>query len=110
MSTQILDDKKNPFPTYAKVPGGAVDYTVTGSNNETFSPSIERATTYEVRTTADIRIVAHEGSHVFNPSAEPRMWAGEIDLIELGPEPHPRQTITMRAISGNATVTIAELA
>jgi hypothetical protein len=25
MSTQLLDDKKSPFPTYAKVPGGTGD-------------------------------------------------------------------------------------
>lgn len=112
MSTQLLDDKKNPFPTYAKVPGGTVVLTVTSSVAVEFEPdpALSRVVQYEIRTTSDIRVSAHDDTHVFDSPNEPVMWAGEIDVVELGPiGTHPRTKLTMLAVSADATVTIAAL-
>lgn len=114
MSSMLVDSRKAPVPTFPKVPGGCREFNVTAATPVVFTPSpaLVRATTYEVRTTADIRCIAHPTGYVFAPANEPVQWGGEIDWVELGPAnlDHPRQSITMQALAADAQVWITELA
>lgn len=111
MSKFLRDNRRSPLPTGPKVPGATETYTLNSSEVQSFTPGVSKVTLYEVRTNADIRIVAHDSSYTFVKADEPEMWAFETDYFELGPAgSHPRQTISFVGSSGAATVRVSEYA
>jgi hypothetical protein len=111
VSKLFLDDRKNPVPSGRKLYGEATRLVLDASTSQDFTPSLDRPTLFEVRTTADIRICARPASYTFVKDDEPDMWGYEIDYFELGPlGSHPCQIITCVGTTAAATVTIVPLA
>ena len=107
--TLILDKRQNPIQTFRKVAGSATELVLNDTVPQSFTPNDAVATLYEVRTTGDIRIAAHEAGYTFDKPNEPTMWAFEIDIVELGPAPSRAQTVTVVGDTGAATVTFTKL-
>lgn len=112
MSKLLLDGRRNALQTGVKRRGTSVERTVNSTSPDTFTPNPAVKTLYEVRTTGDIRIAAHEAGYTFDKAAEPTMWAFEIDYIELSPSSieGANSTVTFVGDTGNATVRFTELA
>jgi hypothetical protein len=112
MSKLIVDGRRNPIQTGVKKRGTYVEKTVNASSPDTFTPNPAVKTLYEVRTTGDIRIAAHETGYTFVKANEPKMFAYEIDYVELSPSSleDENSTVTFVGDTGNATVSFVELA
>jgi len=111
MSKLLVDGRRNPLQTGVKKRGTYVEQTVNSSTQQTFTPNPPVKTLYEVRTTGDIRIAAHETGYTFVKANEPKMFAYEIDYVELSPSSLTAEnsTVTFVGETGNATVSFVEI-
>lgn len=108
MGKMIDDRRRRPIQAVMYKAGTCIIQSVTSGAPFVFAPDLEGiAKIYAVRSTARMRISAHDGTYTFTKEVEPVIDPAEEQLFLL--RPGTRDRITMQADTVNSSAVITEV-